>query len=239
MASSTKDIAKVKLYTTHGCAATHRVRIVLHELHIPYDLENIDITKPRTAEYLAINPRGKVPALVCEGNNIAESAIIVQFLVDAYPSSSLTPAPGGVTAAVQRAKVAWFFDTFMQTVHMGYGPLIMASSPEEAEAAAETINNAVIKDIEPLLADAKPFFGGSATLTLAEALTLPLFIRLFKLSEAGVFPESMAKTFTQRTPNFYAWTQRGFDHPSVSGTYEEEFELKMNRLHVNSKMGKS
>jgi glutathione S-transferase len=148
--------------------ATHRVLIVLKELGIPCtDIEKVDIAVPRTLEFLAINPRGKVPAITYNGTSIAESAIIAGFLVDAHPSS-LLPAPTGPEAALKRAKINWFFDTFMQTIYTGYTGLIMSKSAQEANKNVNNIVAAVVKDIEPLLGDASPFFGGSSTLTLAE-----------------------------------------------------------------------
>jgi glutathione S-transferase len=50
---------------------------------------------------------------------------------------------------------------------------ILRAEGEEAEKAAGTFVDAIVKELEPLLKDAGPFFGGSSRLTLAE-VNLPL-----------------------------------------------------------------
>ncbi|KAH8898740.1 glutathione S-transferase domain-containing protein [Thozetella sp. PMI_491] len=228
---------QIKLYTIDACPATHRVLIVMKELGLSYELEKIDITKPRTAEFLAINPRGKVPAVTYNGQHIAESAIIAQFFADAYPSG-LIPAPTGPDAAFKRAKIAWFFDTFMTTVYTGYHDLILANSLEKAEESAKAILAAVIKDMEPLLSDAKPFFGGSESLTMAEALTMPFFLRIYRFSEANIFPKWLAGEMEAKAPNFHAWAKRALAHPSVADTYYDEVNIAINTAHVKFMTGK-
>ena len=48
----------------------------------------------KAAEYLAINPMGKVPAIVHEGNVVTEGAAICAYLADAFPEAGLQPTPG-------------------------------------------------------------------------------------------------------------------------------------------------
>ena len=44
--------------------------------------------------YLAINPMGKVPAIVHDGHVVTEGAAICAYLADAFPEAGLQPAPG-------------------------------------------------------------------------------------------------------------------------------------------------
>ena len=64
------------------------------ELGAPCTVELIDIKKNahKTPEYLAINPMGKIPALVHEGVAVTEVAAICAYLADAYAEKSLAPA---------------------------------------------------------------------------------------------------------------------------------------------------
>jgi glutathione S-transferase len=48
----------------------------------------------KAAEYLAINPMGKVPALRHGDTVITESAAICTYLADAFPAAGLAPPPG-------------------------------------------------------------------------------------------------------------------------------------------------
>jgi len=45
----------------------------------------------KEAEYLAINPMGKVPAIRHNGAGVTEVAAICAYLADAYPSAGLAP----------------------------------------------------------------------------------------------------------------------------------------------------
>ncbi|MEH6576520.1 MAG: glutathione S-transferase family protein [Amphritea sp.] len=81
------------LYWDRGGAnmASHAV---LEELGVPYKLIEIDLARQmqRTPEYLAINPNGKVPTLLHQGEVIYESAAILMYLLDQHPQAGLSPA---------------------------------------------------------------------------------------------------------------------------------------------------
>lgn len=143
------------------------MHIALNELNIPYKEVLIDLDTPRPDSYLKVNPRGLVPSLDFNGEIITESGIVSQFLADAYPSHLLPPSntPEG---ALRRARVAFFVDAFHTKFHGRLQQIIFAKSGADADAALEAAVAGLVKEVEPLLADAKPFFGGSEKLTLAE-----------------------------------------------------------------------
>lgn len=157
---------KITLYTAHLCPWAHRSQIALRELGLEFETVIVDLTVPRTPEYLAINPRGLVPALDYNGKVFTESGLIAQFLVDTHPSHLVKTSsePGG---ALQRFDIGFFVDTYFSKANAHFTTTIF-SSGEEQVAAAVKYTDAIIKDIEPLLSDAAPFFGGSSRLTLAE-----------------------------------------------------------------------
>lgn len=76
------------------------------------------------------------------------------------------------------------------------------------------------KEIEPLLKDAAPFFGGSKKITLAEALTASFVLRLYSLSENGLLPKSVREGF-ERLPNFNKWGQAVIKEESVTYIWDE------------------
>ncbi|KAF1734733.1 Glutathione S-transferase [Beauveria bassiana] len=235
--------AKIKLYTNHGCPWAHRAHIALAELGIPYEEEIIDLSVPRTAEYLAINPRGLVPSLSYNGEIITESAVVSQFLADAHPSH-LVPTAGTPDAALQvrqtfhvaipqtiiltddnmlqRARIGFFVDTYFTKANSLSTKVAFAKTDAEAEEAAAEFVKQVAKEVEPLLADAAPYFGGSKTLTLAEVLTGSFLLRLFALPKHGVVTDSLVKDLPTKTPNFYKWASKVIEHPSVTGIWNEE-----------------
>ena len=81
-------------YVPHTRAS--RPRWILEELGVPYELVRLDRAKAENleAQYLAINPTGKVPALVNGEVTIHESAAIVMYLADKYATQGLCPAVG-------------------------------------------------------------------------------------------------------------------------------------------------
>ena len=69
------------------------VHWMLEELGAPYRYEVVDLEKgeQKTPRFLAINPMGKVPAIVHRGTVVTECAAICAYLADAFPAAKLAP----------------------------------------------------------------------------------------------------------------------------------------------------
>ena len=75
---------------------TLRAHWMLHELDVPYESRLIAPRsgETRTAEFQALNAKGKIPVLVDGDLVLTESAAIVTYLGDTYgPDTGLVPAP--------------------------------------------------------------------------------------------------------------------------------------------------
>jgi glutathione S-transferase len=70
--------------------------ILLEELGAPYELQvlNFKTGEQRQPAYLAVNPLGKVPAIVHGDALITEQVAIYIYLADAFPQAKLAPAIG-------------------------------------------------------------------------------------------------------------------------------------------------
>jgi glutathione S-transferase len=70
------------------------VRTLLEELGAPYALEvvNLKAGETRTPRYLAINPMGKVPAILHGDALVTEQVAITIYLADLFPQAGLAPA---------------------------------------------------------------------------------------------------------------------------------------------------
>lgn len=99
---------------------------------------------------------------------IRESAIVAQFLADLVPATHLTPRTGHPEGALMRERIAFFVETYFSKANKYYYSTIAANTDEEADKLAEQYVDAIINEVEPLLQDASPFFGGSSKLTMAE-----------------------------------------------------------------------
>ncbi|HEY5598185.1 MAG TPA: glutathione S-transferase family protein, partial [Kiloniellales bacterium] len=87
------------MYTLYWCPDTGAFapHAALEEAGAAYELRDIDTQTGahRTAAYLAVNPRGQVPALrLPDGTVIGESAAMVLHIADAHPAAGLLPPPG-------------------------------------------------------------------------------------------------------------------------------------------------
>lgn len=68
-------------------------RIALEETGAPYALARLDLAAgaQRTPEYLAINPKGRVPALATERGVLTENPAILVYLAQRFPAARLAP----------------------------------------------------------------------------------------------------------------------------------------------------
>ena len=84
------------MYTLYGGKYTRAlmVEMLMVEAGIPYDLVEIDIVNNahRSAEFLALNPAGFIPALeIQKGSVIHETHAINLFLIDCHGLEQLGP----------------------------------------------------------------------------------------------------------------------------------------------------
>jgi glutathione S-transferase len=69
---------------------------LLEELHAPYSLHvvNMKAGAQREPAYLAVNPMGKVPAILHGDSLVTEQVAIGLYLADLFPEAGITPAIG-------------------------------------------------------------------------------------------------------------------------------------------------
>ena len=102
------------LYLSPGSSAmaTH---IALHEIGVPFESRLVSLAKreQHAPEYLAINPEGKVPTLLIDGQVLTEVAATLYYLARRYPEAGLWPQ-GGLDAEAQA--ISWM-SFIAATVH--------------------------------------------------------------------------------------------------------------------------
>ncbi|MBP3985510.1 glutathione S-transferase family protein [Pseudoxanthomonas helianthi] len=84
------------------------VHWLLIELGVEHELRMLDFDKreQKSPEYLKLNPQGRVPTLLIDGQVLTESAAIAMHLADLYPQAGLAPAIGTPERA---AYYRWMF----------------------------------------------------------------------------------------------------------------------------------
>lgn len=96
----------IKFYT-NPMSRGRIARWMLEELGEPYETVVLDYgTTMKDPAYLAVNPMGKVPAIVHRGTVVTEAAAICAYLADVYPEKGLAPAHG---SAERGAYYRWLF----------------------------------------------------------------------------------------------------------------------------------
>lgn len=151
---------------------------------------------------------------------IYESQIVAQFFCDTYPSH-LLPSTSDPLGPLKRARINFFIDNWNTKVASGQMTMIKAA-PEEREAKVQEWIATIGKELDPLLADAAPFFGGSKELTFAEVHAAPFVLRWFAMADDGeVIPKSF-KQGLEKLPNFGKWAKRVIEHPSVLQIWDEK-----------------
>jgi glutathione S-transferase len=138
------------IFYTHPQSRGRVVRWMLEEVGAPYETVVLGYMESmKGADYLAINPMGKVPAIRHGDTIVTETAAICAYLADAFPDAGLAPPPqsrlrgpyyrwlffaaGPVEAAVTN-KALKVEPTDEQRAFVGYGSF---------DAAIDNVENAL------------------------------------------------------------------------------------------------
>lgn len=83
------------LYSYFRSSAAYRVRIALNLKDIDYEIRPVHLLKNGgeqfNADYLALNPQGRVPVLVVENKVLTQSSAIIEYLEETYSTPPLLP----------------------------------------------------------------------------------------------------------------------------------------------------
>lgn len=133
-ASTTTNPAPLRFFF-HPQSRARIVRWMLEECGAPYEAIQLEFgTTMKAADYLALNPMGKVPALQHGDTVITETAAILAYLADLFPAQNLAPAVG---SPERGSYYRWLF--FVA------GPVEAASSAkEEGWLAQQTAQQALM-----------------------------------------------------------------------------------------------
>ena len=103
-------------YAPRTCAlASH---IALEQSGAPYEAVRLDFgaNQQRSPEYLRLNPKGRVPALVTARGVLTENPAILQFVAQSHPEAGLAPLEDPYALATMNA----FASYLCATVHVAH-----------------------------------------------------------------------------------------------------------------------
>jgi glutathione S-transferase len=119
-------------YAAHTCSlATH---IVLEEVGADYSTVRIDFgkTEQRSPEYLKVNPKGRVPALVTDRGVLTETPAMLVFVAQSFPAARLAPLDDPFTFAAMQA-----FNSYLcSTLHIAHAHRMRGHRWVDADDAA-------------------------------------------------------------------------------------------------------
>lgn len=176
----------IKLYDFKSSPNCQRVKIVLAEKNLPYDIVPIDLRaqEQKTPDYLKLNPYGKVPVLTDDATVLYESLIINEYLDEKYPNPPLMPKD-----PAKKAKARILIDYGMAHFDSPYQKLRMELTKEQKDQNPQTIAGAKA-DLKKLLQRLEDEIGDQQYLmgdfSLVDADLLPRFTRL---EGFGVLPD--------------------------------------------------
>lgn len=120
----------MKLYYARG-ACSLGPHILLHEIGAKFESEAVDLRAKQTASganFLEINPKGYVPALVLDnGELLTEAAIVLQYIADRKPEAKLLGAPG----TMERYHALEWTHFVSTEIHKSYSLLFAPDTPAE------------------------------------------------------------------------------------------------------------
>ena len=176
----------IKLYDFKSSPNCQRVKVVLAEKNLPYEIVPIDLRAQaqKTPDYLKLNPYGKVPVLTDDDTVLYESCIINEYLEEKYPNPPLLPKDPG-----KKARARILIDYGMAHFDGAYQKLRMELAKDPKEQSQQVIDNAK-GDLKKLLQRLENDIGDQSYLvgdfSLVDADLIPRFTRL---EGFGVLPD--------------------------------------------------
>ncbi|XTZ36670.1 glutathione transferase GstA [Salmonella enterica] len=198
----------MKLFYKPG-ACSLASHITLRETGNAYTLESVDLAKKRLQngdDYLAINPKGQVPALLLDDNTLlTEGPAILQYLADSAPQSQLL-APVGT---VQRYKSLEWLNYIATELHKGFTPLFRPDTPEEYKQTTRALLEKKLHYVNDALANSEWISGEHFTIADAYLFTVLRWEVAVKLNVAQL-------------QNITAYMARVAARPGVAAAMAEE-----------------
>ncbi|EMR72736.1 putative glutathione s- protein [Eutypa lata UCREL1] len=194
----------------------YKVAIALEELGIPY--KKIVVDNPKAEWFTAINPNGRVPAIVDPNTGLTlwESGAIVEYLVETYDKEGKLTVPD--TAG------KWHLKQYLHFQMSGQGPyygqaMWFYKCPEDIPIAKQRYIEQIARVVEVLdnILKGKQYLLNEK-FTYADLTFIPWNQVVAK---APFFTESLWKAYEieKKYPNYVAWTERIANRPSVQRAY--------------------
>ncbi|MGJ4802183.1 glutathione S-transferase family protein [Luteimonas sp. SDU82] len=140
------------------------VHWLLIELGVEHELRMLDFERGehKSPDYLALNPQGRVPTLLVDGQVLTESVAIAMHLADLHPQAGLAPAPGTPERAAYYRWMLFCAYTLMPAYRNWFYPQEPAGEDQIAQVQARALAaiEAAWQQVEDHLAVSGPYLLG-------------------------------------------------------------------------------
>lgn len=193
----------VTLFGHWICPYSVRVEFALAQRHLTYDTVVVPPTAVRPPgfvvpqEFLDHSPKREIPMVRVGDAHLADSIPILEWLEAVFPERPLLPSHLAETA---RTRSRWVDEhVFRPMIGVYYG-----TDPERIERASDRLAAALVELDRWLLDDA--WIAGDEP-TIAEAVIVPLYVRLDALRELGFTGDLPAgvRAHAQRMADLDGW----------------------------------
>lgn len=205
-------MAKLEFYFAPGACslATH---IALVESGAAFTAKPISLRKGMqyTPDYLALNPKGKVPLLVVDGKPLTENVAILSYLNRTHPQAKLLPAGDPMREAEALSFIAWCTSGVHPVLSRFFGPQKFCDLPDSTANVVKLATEANAKNfalIDKMLAGRDWVFG---EWSVADGYIFVFFSWAQKL-----------KIDTSAFPNYAKHFERMSQRPSVQKALDNE-----------------
>jgi len=156
----------IKLYYAPG-ACSMASHICLEELGLPYETQRLNLANgdQRKPEYLALNPRGRVPTAVVDGKVLTENVGIMSYFGGGYGHGKVWPKDTWHQGMLV-STMAWLSNTVHTTYAHTFRPERYADdtgAQDAVKAKARQMYGDYLKEIDNLLAGRKWAIGNHYT----------------------------------------------------------------------------
>ena len=196
----------MKLYNLNLSNFATKSRLVIYEKGL-----KVDMVEPpggsHSAEYLKINPLGKIPTLDADGLIIGESETINEYLEDKFPEKPLLPKSPEARAKVRT--FTRFHDLYLEPpLRALFGHMNPKSRDEKVVNEKLTEVNKRLDELEKMLGESG--FAAGAEFTLADCAIAPTMFFVTNL-----LPMFGAKPPGEGRPKLASWWNHVQTRPSV------------------------
>lgn len=205
------------IYGVNASPFVRKVRVVLIEKKVPYELETVFPGPSAPPEFRAISPLGKVPAFRDGDRTLADSSVICAYIERVHPQPALYPSD-----PYDYARALWFEEWADSGLVAVVGPKIFFQrivAPRFFGRACdeEVVRRAIDEELPPLLDYLESQISGEflvgKALSIGDIGVLSQFVNL---AHAGVSLDAA------RWPKVAAYVEHGLARPSFKAMVEEE-----------------